>query len=76
MLFEASRTAVVRVECDRILCPIDVGVVFCQPGFSEYNIVLSKVSDVKDLLFGMAVDVDINVSYVSNIAGLCRLSIG
>ena len=68
--------AVVRVEYNCILCPIDVGVVFREPGFSEYNIVFAKVCNIKDLFFGMAVDIEINVGYMGNIARLCGFPIG
>jgi hypothetical protein len=65
---EISRIIIVRVEYNRILCPIDIGVIFCKLGFSEYNIVFSKVSNIKDLFFGTAINIDINMSYISSLS--------
>ena len=67
-LLHAVFAAVIRIKGDYIRAPIGVWVVISQPGFSEYNIVLSKLRYVKEHLLLVSFDFHVEFDHVSDIA--------
>ena len=67
-LLHAVFTAVIGVESDHIRTPIDVWVVICQLGLSEYDVVVPKLRYIKEHLLLMSFDFHVEFDYVSDIA--------